>query len=173
MGKEIRISFLKKSLPKLKEEIFAEMEVLLQFLNFSPLVQESWLRLLKVPPNSIKRIMLICDHYAKLKIKEENKRIPKSRKEVIRIENECFRKIYSANLIYIQSRSKRYRRIAKGLLKERFPNSVIFENQMLKKFIQSFGTRYKKEWERFPNFLVFDPKEKKIRSFEVLWIPLA
>lgn len=164
MGKKYKISCLEKKIPEIREQFFAEMEMLAIFLNYLPTVQIKWLKEMKLKKKDIENILKIADYYAKLKVKMINENPPKNREDVIKIENECLRKIYTPRLMNITPCRWKWRckRIAEKLIRKKWPNATIFKKKQIRKF-----KKLLREKKVMTDFLVFDPESKRIIGIEV------
>ncbi|MAG50740.1 hypothetical protein CL621_03845 [archaeon] len=164
--KETIFKALKKRFPKKAKEFLVDLETLALFLN-SP-VRDRWMKFSKLNSSEIRKINKIVNHYAELKVKEENKKKPKTRKQIIKIENLCLIKIFLGKFIKIKENDKtKALKIIKKLLKIKYPESAILDTFELSKLSVLTGAN-----EKTRNFstdlLVFYPNKNKIIGIAVL-----
>ncbi len=164
--KEVKYNTLERKFPKKAKEFLVDLETLALFLN-SP-VRDKWMKFSKLTSTEIKRINKVVDYYGSLKVKEENKKKPKTRKQIIKIENLCLRKIFLGSFIKIKEddRTKALKTIKK-LLKTEHPKSVILDTFELSKLSVLTGADGRAG--RFStDLLVFDSEKNKIIGVGVL-----
>lgn len=156
---------LKGLYPDEAKEFVAEQETLSIFLN-SP-KREQWLKSLKLPVRDLTNVKNVIDHYAKCKVKAEKKSKAKMRKDIIKIENKCLKKIFEGRIMKIKVKGTREHAlgIAKKIISKKFPVSTILDEKKIAMLGKKAGIKKK-----FPtDFLVFDGKNKKIVSFGVVF----
>lgn len=152
----MQFTYLKKSFPKTAKEFLVDQEVLASFFNLKS--RDNLLNSLKINKTQKKKIMTVINHYAKLKIEIENKKNPQLRKEVIKIENDCLKKIFEARIIKMKlDDKKKAMSLAEKLLKMEFPGSVILPKEKFVMLARLVGTKGDTS-----DFLIFVPKERKV-----------
>jgi len=164
--KELSFNILERKFPKKAKEFIVDQETLVLFLN-SP-IRNKWMKFLKLSPTEVKKINKIVDYYGSLKVKEENKKKPKTRKQIVKIEDLCLKKIFLGRFMKIKEddRSKALK-IVKKLLKVEYPKSVILDTFKLSKLSVLTGADGRAG--RFStDLLVFDPNNNKIIAIGVL-----
>ena len=154
---------LKKEHPGEAKEFVNEQEALVLFLN-SP-DRDKWMKALKLSPASKKKVNIIVGRYARCKIRAENKLKPRTRKEVIHIENECLKKVFEAHVLDINLKKKKAMEAASKLINGKYKSCVILDDKQLAKLSRKEGIGKK-----FPeDFWVFDAKKKKVIGINVIW----
>lgn len=164
--KEVKFEQVKKDFPPRAEEILEEQETLVLFLN-SP-VRKNWMAILKLKKAEQAIVGNVVGHYAQLKIGEENRLKPKSKADVIRIENNVLRKLFEQRLIKIKNvkDKKEAAKVAKAFVKKEFPKAVIFDAIHLGKLATLAGVESKAL--QPTDLVVFDKESTKIISFEAV-----
>ena len=162
---KVSFSYLKKKFPKKAGKFVLDQEIAVLFLN-SP-VRKNWMRFIGLKDSEMKKIQEVVEHYAKLKVDMENKKKPKTKKGVIKIEDACLEKVFLGQFLRMKNVKDRLDAVkaAKKLLRKEYPGSVILDIHKLEKLAVLTGAGGE---EQFPtDFMIFDPKNKKIISVEV------
>ena len=163
---EIIFENLEKECKECAEEFIEELELLPIFLNYYPDVQEKWLEDIGLSKENIQEIKKVIDTYAQEKVKLENERNPQKREEVIKIEDEILKKMFEARLLKIKNTDSPVK-TAKTVVQGLFPNTTIIDSEQLRELENL--TYFKEHQKRFPmNFLIFDSKNMKIISVEII-----
>lgn len=165
----MKISFeeLKKECKTCAIEFLEELEMLPIFLNYFPSVQEKWLEEAGISKSNIAKIKAVISEYAKEKVALENKRLPKTREDVIKIEDEVLKKMFVAKLFKTNLSPAKDAKVIENIIKQEYPEAAIVTPEQLRK-IEKF-VLFKKLGKKFPmDWLVFDPKGMKIISIEVV-----
>ncbi|MFA5175745.1 MAG: hypothetical protein WC413_00595 [Candidatus Nanoarchaeia archaeon] len=161
--KEVSFSKLKQESPSDAREFLIDQKVLLIFLN-SP-ARTKWLKFIRLKKEEINKITKIVEYYAKLKVSMEKKKKPKTRKEIIKIEAECLKKVYKGELLKFKSIEEHKIKIAKNIAKAEYPGSIVIDTLKAEKLATLTGLKNKE----FPSeLLVFDIKNKKIIGLNII-----
>ena len=149
------------------KEIKLDQEAIALFLN-TP-VRENWMKILKLSKIEQGKINKIIERYAKLKINTENKSKPKTKKQIVHIEDLCLKRIFLGEVIKIRKAKNRSNvlKIAKKLIASRYKNAVILDSHKLNDLAVLTGADGTKG--KFAtDFLVFDADKKMIIGIVVL-----
>ncbi len=157
------LEYYDEKIEGLREEYFAQLEMLINFLNYFPEKQVDWLIKLKLGEKEIKNIMDISDEFAKNKVTIINSRKPKTREQIIMIENETLKSLFEARLLFVKSRRFARKKIARYVLRLMYPEATILNTKKLRKLAKMLREKKMK----MTDFLVFDPKSKKIYGIQV------
>jgi len=158
---------LKKECKTCAAEFIAELEMLPVFLNYFPEVQEKWLEEAGIIKSDIAKIKTVIAQYAKEKIALENKLLPKTREDVIKIEDQVLKKMFTAKILKVNEEPVKIKKITENLIKQQYPDSVLITSEQLGK-IEKF-TLFQKENKGFPtDYIIFDPKNMSIIGIEVI-----
>ncbi|MCK4670602.1 MAG: hypothetical protein KAT43_05360 [Nanoarchaeota archaeon] len=166
--KSMKFEALEKKYPREAKEFVTDQKVAVTFLN-SP-VRGNWMSILELKKKDVEAIKQVIDAYAKQKVIGINKVKPKYRKEVIQIENEIFEKMFEGKFYKIRHAKERVRdkveamEIVEKLLKKDYPGAAILDIHKLERL----ATLCSLENETPSEFMVFDPKNMKIISIEVV-----
>jgi hypothetical protein len=161
---EIGFDELKKECKAVAEEFIEELELLPVFLNFYPDVQEKWLHELKLSAEQITKISQVVDVYAKKKVELENKKLPTTREDVVKIEDTVLREMYQGIVLKSDNIDPD---IMQKVINAKYPDAAVLGPKELEKL--ELLTLFKEHQKRFPtDFLVFDPISGKIIGFEVI-----
>lgn len=162
----VKYEQIKKDFPEKASELLQEQETLVLFLNLP--VRKNWMTIIKLSDEEQKRVNKIVERYAKLKIEEENKLKPKSKEEIMEIENNTLKKIFEARMVKVGHVKNKFEavKIAKGLAKEEFPKGVILDANKLDKLTTLAGADSTRITPT--DVLVFDPENVKIISYELV-----
>ena len=156
---KIKFEMLEKKCKEVAAEFMEELELLPIFLNYYPDVQDKWLKEIKLTEKEISSIKGVIDEYAKQKVALQNKKLPKTRQEVIELENDILQKMYEGRLMVLKAKSPLA--AAKKILKQSYQDSAVVDPKQLEKLENL--TLFKEHQKRFPwNFLFFDSKNSKI-----------
>jgi hypothetical protein len=156
---------LEKKYPEVAEEFLEQLELLPIFLNYYPDVREDWLEEIGLSKEDIKKIKKVADEYAKRKVELENKYLPKTREDVIKIEDEILREMYVGRLLKFEKKVPKS--VVEEIVNGLYPNAAIINDEKLRKL--EVLTLFKEHKKRFPmNFLVFDADNLKIIGIEVV-----
>mgnify|MGYP001573736514 CR=1 FL=1 len=161
---KVNFNFYRKKFKGHAKEFIEDQELMLIFLN-SP-VRLNWMKFVGLKQSDINKIMKIVEYYAKLKIKEENKKKPKTRNAIIKIESDCLRKIFLGRIIKVGGivrKTERFK-IVNKILKSEYKNSVILNPLQLEKLVILAGLS---KSDIPTDFLVFDLRNKKIIGIDV------
>lgn len=158
----LKFSKLKKECSKCASELLVDQELLLSFLN-SP-IRNKIMKFSRLNKKEISSIMKIADYYSKLKIQQEKKLKSKSRKDILKIEINLLKKIFSAKILKFRKiKTEEAFNITKNIIKKEYPNSVILDMLKTNKIATLLNIK------AIPSeLLVFDIKNKKIIGVEVL-----
>ncbi|MCD6575654.1 MAG: hypothetical protein J7K73_00670 [Nanoarchaeota archaeon] len=163
---ELNFEELEKKYPEAAAEFLEQLELLPIFLNYYPDVREDWLEEIGLSKSDIQKIKKVVDEYAKRKVELENKYVPKTREDVIKIEDEVLRQVYVGRLIKIK-KTDAPKKTAKEIVEGLYPNAAIIDDEKLRKL--ETLTLFKEHKKRFPmNFIVFDPDNLKIIGIEII-----
>ena len=157
---------LEKKYPDAAEEFLEQLELLPIFLNYYPDVREDWLEEIGLTKDDIKKIKEVVDEYARKKVELENKILPKTKKDTIKIENDVLRQMYAGRLLKFGKRIPK--KLVNEIVESLYPNAAIINDEKLRRLEEL--TLFKEHEKRFPmNFLVFDANNLKIIGIEVIW----
>ena len=156
---------LEKKYPEVAAEFLEQLELLPIFLNYYPDVREDWLEEIGLSKSDIKKVKKVVDEYARRKVELENKYLPKTREDVIKIEDEVLRQMYVGRML--KFKNKVPKKLVKEIVESLYPNAAIIDDEQLRKLEDL--TLFKEHKKRFPmNFLVFDAENLKIVGIEVI-----
>ncbi len=162
----MRFKTLERKHPESAKEFLETLNMLPIFLNYYPEVRDKWMKDIGLKKRDISRVNKVVSKYAEEKVKLENKKKPKNRKDVILIEDEVLKNIFEAKLIKIHH-SQSLLRTSKEIIKQEYSNCAIIEPEQMDELESMLLMEGHKK--RFPmDFLVFDPKNMKIIGVEVI-----
>lgn len=148
------------------KSFIADMEMLVIFLN-SPF-RSTWLRMIGLKKEDIRRINKVVDHYAGRKVAAELKHFPKTRSDVIRLEDAVLREMFESKSIFIDHVVTGVKKFfdSRKFLEETYPGSAILDVHHLERLAVLAGSVEAKKW--FPtSFVVFGPRNGKIVSVQL------
>lgn len=166
--KSVKYESFEKEYPRAADEFVTDQKIAVTFLN-SP-VRGNWMTILDLSDKEIKAIEKIIGRYAKKKIEQEKKKKPRTRLEVIRIENEIFERMFQGKVYKVRHRTEQVPDKVEAvetvgkILKKEYPKAAILDLQKLGRLatLCSLGEEMPSE------FMVFDPEKMKIISVEVI-----
>jgi len=162
---KIKFKMLEKKCKDVAKEFMEELELLPIFLNYYPDVQRRWLEDMGLNEKEILIINQVTEEYAKKKVALQNKKKPKTKQQIIKIENEVLRDMYQGRLMIIKAKAPL--KTSKKMLKQKYPDAAILDPDELEELEQL--TLFKDHKKRFPwNFLVFDSKDMKIIGVKIV-----
>lgn len=162
----MKFEVLKKKYSQAASEFLEQLELLPIFLNYYPDVREEWLEEIGLSKGDIAKINKVINKYAERKVELENEKLPETKEDVIKIEDKILKEMYVGKLIKI-GKTAGYKSVSKKVIEGIYPNCAILDDGQLRK-LESL-TLFKEHKKRFPlNFLVFDPKNFKIISIEII-----
>ena len=162
----MKFKTLERNHPECAAEFLEELNLLAVLLNYPPENRIKWLKKIGIKKRNLARIEKIALKYAEEKVKLENKKKPKNKKEVILIEDEILKKMFKGKLIKIHH-TQSLLRTSKEILKQEYPNAAIIEPEQMDELesVMSIEGHVK----RFPmDFLVFDSKNMEIIGVETI-----
>lgn len=163
---DVKYNQIKKDFPQKAEEILQEQETIVLFLN-SP-VRKNWMIILKLDGREQQSINKVVERYAKIKVNQEKKLKLKSKDDIVKIEDKALREVFEARIVKISHVKDKIEaaHIAENLAKEEFPKGVVFDTIKLDKLTTLAGANSTKITP--VDIVVFDPKSKKIISYEIV-----
>jgi hypothetical protein len=163
---EISFEKVEKQCKECAADFIEELQMLPIFLNYFPDVQERWLEDAKIDGTDIFKIRLVAANYAMQKVKLENKLLPKTREDVIKIEDQVLKGMYVGKLFKTNADPAKMGNVIEILIKQEYPNSAVLTPEQLKK-IEKFML-FQKVGKKFAvSYLVFDSEHTKIIGIEV------
>jgi hypothetical protein len=160
---EVKFKQLKKKHKAIAEEFLEQLELLPIFLNYYGDIQKKWLGKLNLSLREIGAISQVIDLYDRKKIELENRLLPRTRKQVIHIENKVLKNMYIGRLLSTPDVNSK---IIIAFIKEEFPDSVILSPEQLRKL--ELLTLFRENMKKFPvHYLVFDSESGKIIGYEI------
>lgn len=164
---EISFEKLEKQCKECAAEFIGELEMLPLFLNYFPDVQEKWLEEAGIDKTDIFKIRLVASNYAMEKVKLENKLLPKTRDDVIKIEDQVLKKMYVGKIFKTNADPHSMKNVIDMVLMQEYKNCALISAEQLSK-IEKF-TLFHKLGKKFPmTYLIFDSEHMKIIGVEVV-----